>query len=113
MSLVTCSVPNKIDRDREIRSVTAKALFLTMRSRPDIRLAVAFLCTRVKNPTMHDWFKLQRMMIFLHRTQSECLTLALDGSRKVTWSIDAAFAVHPDVGGSPMDSYGAGVRPAN
>ena len=63
----------------------------------DIRLAVAFLCTRVKNPTTYDWFKLQRMMNFLHRTQSEYLTLALDGSRKVTWSIDAAFAVHPDM----------------
>ena len=37
------------------------------------------------------------MMNFLHRTQSECLTLGLDGSRKVTWSIDAAFAVHPDM----------------
>ena len=38
------------------------------------------------------------MMNFLHRTQSECLTLGLDGSRKVTWSIDAAFfAVHPNM----------------
>ena len=84
--------------------MVAKALFLTMRSRPDIRLAVAFLCTRVKNPTTYDWFKLQRMMNFLHRTQSECLTLGLDGSRKVTWSIDAAFAVHPD-----MKSHSVGI----
>ena len=53
-------------------AVVAKALFLTMRSRPDIRLAVAFLCTRVKEPTTYDWFKLHRMMNFLHRTSTEC-----------------------------------------
>ena len=78
-------------------AIVAKALFLTMRSRPDIRLAVAFLCTRVTEPTTYDWFKLQRMMNFLYKTQTECLTLALDDSKKVTWSVDAAFAVHPDM----------------
>ena len=36
-------------------AVVAKALFLTMRARPDIRLTVAFLCTRVKEPTSYDW----------------------------------------------------------
>ena len=78
-------------------TMVAKALFLTMRSRPDVRLAVAFLCTRVREPTTYDWFKLVRMMEFLKRTEEECLTLALDNSGNVTWSIDAAFAVHPDM----------------
>ena len=78
-------------------AMVAKALFLTMRARPDIRLAVAFLCTRVKESTTYDWFKLVRMMDFLKRTETECLTIALDDSKKVTWSIDAAFAVHPDM----------------
>ena len=32
-------------------SMVAKALFLTMRAGPDMRLAVAFLCARVKEPT--------------------------------------------------------------
>ena len=35
-------------------ATVAKALFLTMRARPDIRLAVAFLCTRVKEATTYD-----------------------------------------------------------
>ena len=74
----------------------AKALFLTMRARPDIRLAVAFLCTRVKEPTTYDWVKLTRMMDYLKRTQEECLTLRSDGSRSNIWSVDAAYAVHPD-----------------
>ena len=78
-------------------TTVAKALFLTMRARPDIRLTVAFLCTRVQVPTTYDWTKLVRMMDFLKATQDDCLTLATDGSRKVIWSIDAAFAVHPDM----------------
>ena len=78
-------------------TTVAKALFLTMRSRPDIRLAVAFLCTRVKEPSTYDWFKLVRMMNFLKRTKQDCLTLAIDDSNTIQWSIDAAFAVHPDM----------------
>ena len=74
----------------------AKALFLTMRARPDIRLAVACLCTRVKEATTCDWVKLTRMMDCLKRTQEECLTLRSDGSATSTWSVEAAHAVHPD-----------------
>ena len=36
-------------------------------------------------------------MDFLKRTENESLTLVLDDTRSVTWSIDAAFAVHPDM----------------
>ena len=75
----------------------AKALFLTCRARPDIKLVVAFLCTRVRIPTSYDWIKLIRMMDFLERTKEDCLTLRADGSRTVTWSVDAAFAVHADM----------------
>ena len=45
-------------KSEAFHAMVAKALFLNMRSRPDIRLAVAFLCTRVKEPTTHDWHKL-------------------------------------------------------
>ena len=75
----------------------AKALFLTKRARPDVQLPVSFLCTRVQNPTTYDWTKLTRMMDFLKRTKDEVLTLRSDGTRTATWSIDAAFAVHPDM----------------
>ena len=36
-------------------------------------------------------------MNFLYKTKGDCLILQSDGSRKVIWSIDAAFAVHPDM----------------
>ena len=74
----------------------AKALFLMKRSRPDIMPTVAFLCTRVREPTTYDWQKLVRMMDFLKRTKEESLTLESDGKYDIVWSMDAAFAVHPD-----------------
>ena len=83
-------------KQEAFHTFTAKALFLTARARPDIKPTVAFLCTRVQEPTSRDWNKLVRMMDFLKRTANECLTLALDDTRRVIWSIDAAFAVHPD-----------------
>ena len=75
----------------------AKSLFLTKRARPDILTTVAFLCTRVREPTTLDWTKLVRLMDFLCKTKKDCLTLRSDGRRIAKWSIDAAFAVHPDM----------------
>ena len=64
-------------------AVVAKALFLTMRARPDIRLTVAFLCTRVKEPTSFDWGKLSKMMAFLQETKNDSLTLVMTDPTKV------------------------------
>ena len=74
----------------------AKALFLCKRARPDIQPAVAFLCTRVQCSTSYDWNKLVKMMDFLKRTEEDCLTLEADDSNTMVWSVDAAYAVHPD-----------------
>ena len=82
----------------------AKSLFLTKRARPDILPTVAFLCTRVDRSTYQDWTKLVRLMDFLKTTKNDCLTLKADNSHHVIWSIDAAFAVHPD-----MKSHSGGI----
>ena len=84
-------------RSDVFHTFTAKSLFLTKRARPDILVTVAFLCTRVQQPTTIDWAKLVRLMDFLKRTKKDCLTLRADGSSIVVWNIDAAFAVHPDM----------------
>jgi hypothetical protein len=39
-------------------ATVAKLLFLCKRGRPDIQTAIAFLCTRVQQPTVHDYNKL-------------------------------------------------------
>lgn len=44
--------------------VVAKLLWVMKRGRPDIELAISFLCTRVSKPTSEDWYKLRRVLIF-------------------------------------------------
>jgi hypothetical protein len=49
-------------------TLVAKLLFLSKRARPDIQLAVSFLCTRVKKPDMDDYQKLCRVIKYLRNT---------------------------------------------
>jgi hypothetical protein len=76
---------------------TAKLLFLAKRARPDIQLAVAFLCTRVQHPDIDDYKKLGRLMKYLEATIGLPLTLGMDKTGRIRWYIDAAFAVHNDM----------------
>ena len=55
---------------------TAKALFATKRSRPDIHTSVAFLTTRVIFPNEDDWSKLLCMMRYLRGTKEQPLILS-------------------------------------
>ena len=87
------------EEKEQFHTIVAKALFLSKRARPDIQPAVAFLCTRVQEPTVQDWKKLHRMMSFLKKTKEDCLTLAINPEQKIEWYVDAAFAVHPDMKG--------------
>ena len=91
----------KLDQRRaeEFHSTVAKGLFASKRARPDIQLCIAFLSTRVKEPTKQDWHKLVRMMKFLCNTKDDVLTLRADALNIIKWFIDAAFAVHPDFKG--------------
>ncbi len=77
-------------------TTTAQGLFLCKRARPDITPAIAYLTTRVKAPTEHDWDKLVRMMKFLKQTSKDRLTLRSDGSGRLMWHVDASFAIHND-----------------
>ena len=75
----------------------AKLLFMAKRTRPDIGTAIAFLCTRVKNPDVDDWKKLGRVMRYLQLTPFIPLVLGWDGTGDVSWHVDASFAVHKDM----------------
>jgi len=88
----------KLDKERAATLYTfvMKAMFLCKRARPDIQPAVAFLATRVKDPTEQDYKKLVRMLEFLKETSSDVLTLEADDIQSSEWWVDAAFAVHPD-----------------
>ena len=87
---------NKKEADAFHRNV-ARLLFLSKRARPDIQTAVAFLCTRVQSPDVHDNLKLGRVMRYLRETIFLPLILGWDGTGNIYWSVDASFAVHNDM----------------
>ena len=93
-----------IDKAEAFHHYVAKLLFMAKRTRPDIMTAIAFLCTRVKCPDVHDWKKLARVMKYLQVTPFLPLTLGWDGTGNVSWYVDASFAVHGD-----MKSHTGGV----
>ncbi len=49
-------------------TTVARLLYLSKCARPDILMAVGFLCTRVKEPTEEDQQKLQRLLGYLQAT---------------------------------------------
>ena len=77
--------------------VVAKLLYVLHRGRPDIQLAVAFMCTRVSCSTMQDWLKLKRLLQYLNRTIDDVLILGADSLTKLMTWVDAAYGVHRDM----------------
>ena len=86
-----------LDKADTFHHYVAKLLFMAKRTRPDIQTAIAFLCTRVKAPDIHDWKKLIRVMKYLQLTPFVPLVLGSDGSGMIHWYVDASFAVHKDM----------------
>jgi hypothetical protein len=76
---------------------TARLLFAAKRARPDLQVAVAYLCKRVKSPNQSDYRKLTRVIKYLRLTISIPLVLGCNGTGELRWSVDASFAVHKDV----------------
>ena len=74
----------------------ARLLFASNRARPDIQVCVAFLCTRVKVPTEQDYKKLGKVISYLKEAVYLPLVVGTDDSDKLTWNIDASFAVHSE-----------------
>ena len=85
------------EQAEEFHTNVAKLLFLCKRARPDIHTAVAFLTTRVKDPDVHDWKKLGRVIRYLRGTGGLYLTLEADSLDSMKWYVDASFAVHTDM----------------
>ncbi len=91
-------------KSENFHSVVAKLLYVSKRSRLDIQLAVAFLCTRVSCSTEQDWQKLKRVLEYLRGTLDEYLTLGADDIGMMKTWVDASYAVHMD-----MKSHTGGV----
>ena len=76
-----------------------QGLYLSQRGRPDIQTAIAFLCSRLRNPDEDDYKKLTRMMQYLRGTKDMVLTLRANNDGTIRWWIDASYAVHTDMKG--------------
>ena len=90
----------KISKEMQeiFHTITATVLYLSIKGRPDLQTAVAFLCTRVKSPDVHDWKKLSHLMKYIQATAFLPLILRCDGDGSVIY-IDGAHAVHSDMKG--------------
>ena len=77
--------------------VVAQLLYLCKRARPDIGLAVHYLCTRVKGPTKDDVLKPERLLGYLKSTvHMPKMIIKDDKMNGIDAYIDAAFAAHQD-----------------
>ena len=94
-------------------SRVAKLLYLAMRVRPDILLAVSFLSTRVTKSTQEDWEKLERVLMYLNMTADLGILLRADEGLQIRGHIDASFAVHMDMKGQSGAMITVGTGPVS
>ena len=95
----TPNTPDKFltDDEREhFHSITAKLLYLSNRTRPDILTAVAFLTKRVLKPERDDYEKLVWTVQYIRGTQHMGITFEVDKPIHVIAYIDASYGIHPD-----------------
>ena len=79
--------------------VLMQLLYLSQRARPDIRIAVSFLCSWLNKPHQDDYKKLCQVIKYLRGTLDLPLRLSGDGTGTIRWWIDASFGVHMDMKG--------------
>ena len=75
----------------------AQLLYISKRECPDIKLAISFLCTRLRGPDTDDHKNIERAMKYIQGTIGLPLFLSIDKSGNIKWYIDASFAVHKDI----------------
>jgi hypothetical protein len=88
--------PLSRERHAWFYSLVFKCLYLTERIRPDAKVAVAFLTTRARDPTIDDEMKLIRLIKYIRQTKHACLVLRGNYPLCFAAYIDASYGVHPD-----------------
>jgi len=83
------------DKAQLFHHILAKLLYLCRRTRQDIQTAVAFLCTRVRNPDKDDYKKLTRVIQYLRATKD--ITLSIEPNNSPRWWVDSSYAIHLDM----------------
>ena len=78
----------------QFRSMVCKLLYVTLRGRPDILLAVVFFAGRVSKATLQDQVKLKHLLEYLYGTYDLPLILGADDIQTMYTFVDASFVVH-------------------
>ena len=88
------------DERERFHSVVASALYLAVKTRPDILVVTNFLSTRVKadRANVEDWNKLKRLISYLKGTTEIGIILGGDetGTIELKGYADASYGVHQD-----------------
>ena len=85
------------DEADNFHSVVASLLYLALRVRPDIMVAVTFLCSRVAFSTDEDLLKLKKLLQYLNLTKDLTMRIGSFGETiGVSVFCDASFAVYKD-----------------
>ena len=66
----------------------AQLLHLSKRARPNIQLAVPFLCTRVKGPDTDDYKNLASVIKYIQGHIGLPLIFSINKSRNIKWYVD-------------------------
>ena len=75
-----------------------KNLFASKHTWSEISVAVAFLCTCVKNPDEDDWKKLIQLIHYLHGMEELPLILHANSTTVGKWWwVDSSHAIHPNM----------------
>ena len=85
------------EKSDTFHSIVAKLLYISKRARPDIEVAVAYLCTRVSKSTDDDWKKLKRVLGFLKGTIDDIRVIGVNSMKDLYTWVDASYAVHEDM----------------
>ena len=96
---------------KTFHSVSAKLLYICTKARLDVKLGVAFLCTRVSKSTEQDWGKLRIVLQYIKGTIDMPRILGVDDMTSLVAWVDTSYAVYPDMRshtGGCM-SFGTGV----
>mmetsp|Transcript_26617 Transcript_26617/g.41320 ORF Transcript_26617/g.41320 Transcript_26617/m.41320 type:complete len:590 (+) Transcript_26617:1688-3457(+) len=87
-------------QQQKFKSIVPKLIWITKGGRPDIKLAVSFLWTRVSKWNGSDWKKLRRVLRYLYGTINDVRILSMENMDTIFTSftfVDVAYAVHYDM----------------
>jgi hypothetical protein len=86
--------PLSAEYQKDLRSGVARLLFLSIHTRPDIAVAVNYLCTRIEKFDDDDLKKFHRILGYLHGTQDRGLTLICKSQcPTIHVYVDAAYGI--------------------